>query len=114
VLWFGNVPGGPLSDALCVGRHYLDVQHAKKEAKTRVWVYAKNDTDAQLWRFDDKGRLERFLLSFPQPTALCVCVCVCEREREKERERKERRERERERERENACACVYISPLVGH
>jgi len=77
VLWFEKVPGGPLSDALCVGRHYLDVQYAKKEAKTRVWVYAKNDTDAQLWRFDDKGRLERFLLSFPQPTALCVC----ERER---------------------------------
>jgi hypothetical protein len=60
---FEKVPGGPISDALGVGRHYLDVQYAKKEVKTRVWVYAKNDTDAQLWRFDDKGRLERFLLA---------------------------------------------------
>ena len=41
-------------------RHYLDVQHSRKDLKTRVWVYEKNETDAQLWRFDDAGRLERF------------------------------------------------------
>ena len=50
------------ADAPRVTRHYLDVQYGKKEAKTRVWVYTKNDTDAQLWRFDDKGRLERYVV----------------------------------------------------
>ena len=44
-----------------VNRYYLDVQHAKKDAQTRVWVYAENGTDAQLWRFDDNGRLERYV-----------------------------------------------------
>jgi len=36
----------------------LDVPYAKTEDKTVVWIYKRNGSEAQMWRFDDEGRLE--------------------------------------------------------